>query len=360
VTDDDLDLDHPVVAALRAPAQPHELAGEDAALAMFGRTMPHRRRRRALGRVGVGGAGVVLGLTLTGGVAAAYTTGLPDPMQDAAHAVLEPLPIPAPPTAEVRHLRQRLRAIARERNRARHAGTIGSPIPGATIPGSPSAAPTPSGDATLRGPAAVPPARDSASPAGSPHPSPSSTQPAASWTVSVSRRVVPVHSEVVLSGRLSRGDAALAGRRVYAAEFVVGQSGWRRVASGQTGSDGTVALTVPALTGNVRLRLVTGSGVTSPQLVVSVVPKLWVSLTRDQGQRVATVTADGGRAGDGLVLLRRDGDTWTRVGSTSLADGGTGQFTVPGPGQTRVRYRVRLPATARHTATFVEFLVPAR
>jgi hypothetical protein len=33
---------------------------------------------------------------------------------------------------------------------------------------------------------------------------------------------------------------------------------------------------------------------------------------------------------------------------------------VPGPGQTRVRYRVRLPATARHTAAFVEFVVPAR
>jgi hypothetical protein len=168
-----------------------------------------------------------------------------------------------------------------------------------------------------------------------------------------------VHSAVVLSGRLSRGDAALAGRKVYAAEYVVGQSGWRRVASGQTGSDGTVALTVPALTGNVRLRLVTGGGVTSQQLIVSVVPKLSVSLTRDQGQRVATVTADGGRAGDGLVLLRRDGDTWTRIASTSLADG-TGQFTVPGPGQTRVLYRVRLPATARHTAAFVEFVVPAR
>jgi hypothetical protein len=358
MTDDDLDLDHPVVAALRAPAQPHELAGEDAALAMFRRTMPARRGRRALRRVGVGGAGVVLGLALTGGVAAAYTTGLPDPMQDAAHAVLEPLPIPAPPTAEVRHLRQRLRDSAR--NRARHGPAAGSPIPGAPSAGSPSAVPTPSGVPTLRGPAAVPPAQAGASPAGSPRPSPSSTQPPASWTVSVSRHVVPVHSGVVLSGRLSRGDAALAGRRVYAAEFVVGESGWHRVASGQTGSDGTVALTVPGLTSNVRLRLVTGSGVTSPQLVVSVVPKLSVSLARDQGQRVATVTADGGRAGNVLVLLRRDGDTWTKVASTSLADGGTGQFTVPGPGQTPVRYRVRLPATARYTAAFVEFVVPAR
>jgi hypothetical protein len=355
MTDDDLDLDHPVVAALRAPAKPHELAGEDAALEMFRRTMPARRGRRALRRIGVGGAGVVLGLALTGGVAAAYTTGLPDPMQDAAHAVLEPLPIPAPPTAEVRHLRQRLRAIARDRNRARHGAAAGSPIPGGR-----SAVPTPSGVPTLRGPAAVPPGQAGASPAGSPRPSPSSTPPPASWTVSVSRRVVPVHSGVVLSGRLSRGDVALAGRRVYAAEFVVGESGWHRVASGQTGSDGTVALTVPALTSNVRLRLVTGSGVTSPQLVVSVVPKLSVSLARDQGQRVATVTADGGRAGNVLVLLRRDGDTWTKVASTSLAEGGTGQFTVPGPGQTRVRYRVRLPATARHTAAFVEFVVPAR
>jgi hypothetical protein len=119
-------------------------------------------------------------------------------------------------------------------------------------------------------------------------------------------------------------------------------------------------LTVPALDTNVRLRLVTEGGVASRQLAVTVVPKLSVSTARAQGSRVATVAADGGRAGDSLVLLRRDGDAWTHVATTALNAQAQGQFTVPAPGPTRVRYRVRLPATRQHGSAFVEFVVPAR
>jgi hypothetical protein len=176
----------------------------------------------------------------------------------------------------------------------------------------------------------------------------------------VSRRFVPVHGQVVLSGRLTRGDEPLPGRTVYAAVLPAGQSTWRRVADGRTASDGSVALTVPALTTSSRLRLVTGQGVTSPQLAVAVVPKLTTSVVRSGNERVVTVTADGGRAGDGVKLLRRDGTSWTPISSTTLSSDRTAQFTVPGPAATRVRYLVRLPATARHAAAVVEFVVPAR
>jgi hypothetical protein len=179
-------------------------------------------------------------------------------------------------------------------------------------------------------------------------------------TASVPRRVVPVHSEVVLSGRLTRGTEGLPGRQVYAAELVAGESTWRRVASGRTGSDGSVALTVPALTSNVRLRLVTGKGVTSAQVPIYVVPKLTKSVARSGTDRVVTVNADGGRPGDALKLLRRDGTAWTPIASTALSSESSGQFTVPGPGPTQVRYRVRLPATKQHAASYVEFVVPAR
>jgi hypothetical protein len=180
------------------------------------------------------------------------------------------------------------------------------------------------------------------------------------WSVEVSRTRVPVHQQVVLSGRLTRGDAALGGRTVYAAELPAGASTWRRVAEGRTSSDGTVALTVPALTSNVRLRLVTGQGVTSRQVGVVVVPKLTTSPARSGNDLVVTVTADGGRPGDAMRLFRRDGDAWTLVSSTALGSDGTAQFTVPGPADTRVRYQVRLPATGVHGASFVEFVVPAR
>jgi hypothetical protein len=350
VTEDDLApfRDDPLLVALRAPAEQHELAGEEAAVATFRSSLPASvRRRRALKRAGIGGAGVILGLALTGGVAAAYTRTLPDPVQNAFHAVIDPLPLPAPPAAQAKVHRPKPHVAAPvQPRRVPSPHPTGKPVPGvasphptATGPGRPAAAPTRSG-----------------APSTSPTPAP----PRPSLTAAVSRRVVPVHAQVVLSGRLSRGAEALPGRLVYAAQLDAGQNAWRRVASGRTGSDGTVSLTVPALTTNVRLRLVTGQGVTSPQLPVSVVPKLSVSSARSGNERVVTVTADGGRPGDGLVLLRRDGDAWTRIGSTSLGSENAGRFTVPGPGAARVRYRVRLPATARHAASFVEFVVPAR
>jgi hypothetical protein len=348
MTEDDLApfRDDPLLAALRAPAQAHELAGEEAALAMFRQSLPAAvRRRRALKRAGIGGAGVVLGLALTGGVAAAYTESLPDRWQNIVRAALDPLPIPAPAAAPVHRPKPHAPAAAR-------------PSQGPQVRPTPTSAPAAAGPH----PTATPPSRSAAAPTPSPAPS-TSTSPAPSrptLTAAVSRRLVPVHQQVVLSGRLSRGADALPGRQVYAAELVAGESAWRRVASGTTGSDGSISLTVPALTANVRLRLVTGQGVTSRQLPVSVVPRLTHSVIRSGNQRVVTVAADGGDPGDVLNLLRRDGAAWTRIGSTSLDTQSSGQFTVPGPGPTRVRYQVRLPATSQHAASLVEFSVPAR
>lgn len=171
---------------------------------------------------------------------------------------------------------------------------------------------------------------------------------------------MPVHGTVVLSGVLTRDGVGLAGRHVYAAELPAGTSTWRRVADGRTGSDGRISLTVPALTTNVRLRLVTEQGTRSAQLAITVVPKLSLSTARNGAQRVVTVTADGGRAGDTVVLQRRDGDTWTSLMSQALDGSRAAQFTVPGPRANPVRYRVRLAPTQRHAAAFAWFTVPAR
>jgi hypothetical protein len=351
MSDDELTpfRDEPLLSALRAPASETELAGEDAARAMFRSSQPARsRRRRAITRATVGGTTVILGLTLTGGVAAAYTKGLPDSVQDLAHAVIAPLPVPAPPTAERRAQDRAFKRLMKQLRSAPRPLPIPSQLPlGVLVPRrTPSTAPS--------GPAAAAPR--------TPTPTPSATASAAppTWSVEVSRRTVPVHGQVVLFGRLARDNKGLPDRQVYAAELPAGASTWRRVASGRTASDGTVTLTVPPLTSNVRLRLVSGQGVVSRQLPVTVVPQLTVSQARSGGRRIVTITADGGYAGNTLVLLRRDGDAWTRIASTSLSSDATGSFTVPGPGATRVRYLVRLPATARHGAAAVEFVVAAR
>ncbi|MDQ1687926.1 MAG: hypothetical protein QOK42_901, partial [Frankiaceae bacterium] len=286
MSDDDLMpfQNDPFVTALRAPAQEHELAGEDAALELFRSTGRAARRRRALKRASVGGASVVLGLALTGGVAAAYTTdALPDPVQDVVHSALDPLPIPAPPSAHVRHQRRLAAAIERHRER------LASPAPRR-----PSAAPIPRPRRTPAT-AVVSPPRSSAHPQTTASASPTAAPAKPSLSAAVSRRVVAVHGQVLLSGRLTRGTEGVPGRVVYAAELVAGQSTWRRVASGQTGSDGSVALTIPPLTTNVRLRLVTAQGVVSAQRQVAVVPKLTTTGARSGGDRIVTVSADGGR-----------------------------------------------------------------
>ena len=346
MSDDDLTPydSWPLVAALRAPATPAELAGQDQALAMFRAARPGVRGR-TLRRLGLSGAGIVLGLGLTGGVAAAYTTGLPDPMQNALHSAIKPFGVPAPPTAHTRRLRQQLRRareLAGLRGTAQHRHPLG-PVPRHR-----------ENETT-----ALPPTRASMPGAPAPSSSPTSAAAPASLSATPSTTVVPVHSGLVVSGRLARGGSGLSDRPVYLAELAPGTSGWRRVAAGRTDSDGAVSLTVPALTSNVRLRLVSESGVTSRQIPIAVVPALSVTLARSQGQRVATVTADGGVAGDDLVLLRRNGTAWTKVAATTLDGSSSGTFTVPGPGSTRVRYRVRLPATGRHAAAFADFVVAA-
>jgi hypothetical protein len=333
--------DHPVVQALRAPAQPHELAGEQVAAELFRTSMtPPPRRRRAIPRMAVGGAGVVLGLALTAGVAAAYTGNLPDPLQNAVSSAIAPLGLPAPPAHHRRRaaLRQHLGiAPGGGPARPRTAGTPApsqkpsTPAPAASTGAAPSAQPSLS---------AAPPVRPVLS-------------------ASVSRHVVAVHGQVVLTGRLTQDGAAVADKTVYAAELPAGASTWHRVASAVTGSDGSVSIAVTALTSNVRLRLASDH-VVSSALRVSVVPTLTASGTRSGRQRVETVTVDGAREGDSVVLQRRDGDTWTKIDRAALDTQQATTFTVPGPSSARVRYRVWLPATAYHAASFVLFVVPAR
>lgn len=350
MTDDELApfRTDPLLVALTAPAEPVELAGEDAAIAIFRSTAgPFSRRGRLLRLTTLGGAGVALGLAMTGGVAAAYTSGLPAPMQQVVHDAIAPFGIPAPaapPPSRPRHDRQRVTHVPR-------------PTPAVALPAPlahPTAAASPRPSTS---PVAVAPT--AAAPAPSPTPSPTATvRP--TFDVAVSRRAVPIHGAVMLSGRLTRGDAPLGGQTVFAAARPAGSSTWQRVASGTTAADGTVSLSVSPLTINVRLRLVAPRLATSAERTVIVIPKLTVAISRAGNDRLARITTDGGAPGDTLVLLRRDGSTWTQIDSTTLGSDGAASFTVPGPAATRVDYRVRLAPTRQHGAGYAQFSVRAR
>ena len=111
-TDDDLAewADNELVKALRAPGLDDELTDEQRFLAAFRETAgassgPSGAGRKPTSisarRLGAGGTAVVVAVALSGGVAAAYTGNLPDPVQQFAHTVIgAPAPDPETPRAK--------------------------------------------------------------------------------------------------------------------------------------------------------------------------------------------------------------------------------------------------------------------
>jgi hypothetical protein len=132
-------------------------------------------------------------------------------------------------------------------------------------------------------------------------------------------------------------------------------SSWRRVAHGQTASDGSIALRVAPLVRNARVRLAT-SGVTSTPIAVTVIPRLTATLTRNNGgdRYLVDIAADGGESGDTAVLQRYDGSSWVRVATHQLGNQAGTRFTIPVPADP-TRYRVRLAGTSNHGPAGVPF-----
>lgn len=138
-----------LLAAASAPATDAELRGQDAVVAAFvahrapvgqqAASVPWHRSRRLprMTAMAVGAAGAVL----LGGVAAAYTGSLPDPVQQVAHHILG-----APPASSPRSSDRPSPAPDRSAERSAH--------PKSTSPLATSPAPSPVGP-TLSGPAAV-------------------------------------------------------------------------------------------------------------------------------------------------------------------------------------------------------------
>lgn len=341
--DDDLGAS-PLWDALRAPGTPEELAGEQAALQAFRRAAAERRRRRTH-RLGAGGAGLLLFVVAGGGAAAAVTGRLPDPVQnavqDAVHAVI---PDVAP-------------------SRPKPARRTASHLPPATPPVTPSPAPSPqrttgpgSGEpsrpsaATVPAPAPATVPAPAADPAPSAAPSPTaSPTPAPTLVASTSAKAVPVHGDVVVTGRLVRGGVPVEGQVVYLGQRLAGESSWTRVGHATTDADGRVRVVAHDLRRNASYRLAS-QGIASGAHPVTVLPAVTVRVTEPgPRRRVLDVTTDGAVAGDAVQLLRYDGSTWRVVQKGSLDSSAATSFTVAAPpsGQT-VRYRVRVVATTRH------------
>ncbi|MCU1603136.1 MAG: hypothetical protein JWO22_3845 [Frankiales bacterium] len=337
MNDDDLP-DSALWDALLGPGTHDELAGEGAALAAFRAAQPSRRR--GIHRLGVvGGAGVAIFLAAGAGVAAAYTNHLPAPVQDAIAAV-PGMGVPTHHASAARTAAHRRVPIAHP-SPSSSSRVVAVPVPGS----SPNPTATPGVVATAQPStvtSAAPPAAPSAGASPSPAPSPRLTE-------ALSATTVAVHQDVVVTGRLVRSDKPMANRTVYLARQYPGQDGWTRIGQGTTDARGRVQITASGLTRNLGLRLA-GGGVLSGMRKVTVLPAVAVKVTvPSAGRRKLNVTTDGAASGDTVQLLRLDGSTWKVIGSHELDAHAASAFTVPAaPSGQRVRYRVRVLATARH------------
>ncbi len=359
--DDDLEArgleewdDDDLVRALRAPGSPGELGHEQEYVAAFRQASgpvvaPVPLVRRAARRLGTGGTAVVVAVALGGGVAAAYTGNLPDPVQEIAHSVIG-APAPEPDLAPA-------------------AGplTTASPSPATTSPSasaspapsaSPSAQPTASpGDqpsaapSPTRGAGASPGqgASATAAPTDQPGTSPAPPPPprATAARITAAAHLAAYGQTVALEGRLSTStDAPAAGIRV--ALQVARGDGWQIVTTTVTDAAGQASASSLPVTGLAKYRW-RAAGVHSR--VWQLKARATLSSTADVGdpQTTITATAVGAKAGDQALLYTVVRGQATVVGRGQIAADGTVSFTFRTPAARRV-FVVRLPATPDHTA----------
>ena len=392
---DDLDAfrDDPVVRALTGPATADELAGEEQMLAAFRATPRARSRRRFVGRFGTGAGAIVVVLGLSGGVAAAYSQALPAPVQDAVHAFLGPIgvpaaaaarhvaggahrghgnshsgttsgggaavvPMPASPSATTAPAAVAATTSPRPTHRANRSAS-GRPTPSAT---GPTATPTPS---SPTGPTPTGTTSPTASPTATPTPSQTPTYgDPKTWTLSGSSSVnrVLVHGGVGISGRLVTADGSpIPNHWVALSAHVPGTNETRRIWVGNTDDEGAFSTYVSGLNHTTVFLVHAGHGVHSGPVRVVVVPTLATSqtATSDGTGWDVTVTSDGADPGDTVVLLRRENGSWVQVGSGQLDSSGETVFRVPKPASREVHYRVRLEPTEDHARAMTSFTAPS-
>jgi outer membrane biosynthesis protein TonB len=375
-----------LISALTAPGSPAELGDEQRYREMFRAAQaspvavaPAAVGRTAVRRLGAGTSLAVVFALATGGVAAAYSSNLPDPVQRAVHSVLSPIGVPA--VEPERHVVEAEKPPAPE---PAPEPTPEPPVPAPTHPvvkpsEKPSSEPSPS-ESVDPTPSTDPSLSESPTPSESPTDVPSSsaptdptTSPSPSGSPSPTTPAVPEPTAVTISsagagGKVTSGGTAVVTGQVTAADgapvpdvLVYLQertsSGWLRVATGRTAADGSIALVSRPVQRTIEVRLKAAKLRSAPwQLTVQPT----VTASAGTVDRVSTVSATvaGGQAGDQVYLQTTRNGQVVVEGQVTLGAGGGIRFEVTAPKLDRW-YVVQLPATDAHAAAQVRVLVKA-
>jgi hypothetical protein len=346
-----------LLGQLTSAATADELAGEQAALAMFravraaGRpvgtepAVPVTRRTRPARRVRVGArlAAAATVVALAGGFAAAgYAAALPAPLQRVAHQILGFAGVPASP--DLHH-----GSPAPKQDQA--PGSQPAPSPhrhsaSAPPPASPSASPTPT-RARLKSPTPRP--SPSASRSGSPTPSPTPGQ-VGQLAISAADQTVTAGDSVQLTATLTSHGQPTPGASLRLLEHAAGQPGWRQVAQASTDQQGQAAFTVPDQRLNASFQLIAPDRTRSARLRIVVIPPLSVSVQPGPRHRLDLLIAACPLAqrGDLLVLeARTPAGQWLAVRTRRLRKSGQAAFPVA-LRKVSITYQVVLLATSKH------------
>jgi hypothetical protein len=310
----------PLLRALTADPTAAELTGQDAAMAMFRDNYarsdadrarpPQRGRRRFVPSLGMGAAAAfVVAAAFTGG---AYAAVLPGPIQHIAYRVLARIGVPD----------------------AHHSGQPPAPSPLAV-----------QHSAATATPAAAP----SATPGSAACPCP---PPATQISLVAVRTQIAAGGSDMLSGWLTPGGKPRARVRVRLLVRPAGPStGWRTYATAVTGGDGNAAFVVTHLTRNTSFQLAGPGPALSTPVLVTVVPRVAVSLAGGSHAGIAALTATVQFAaeGDEVFLQTYASGAWRDVVEQQLDRAHQATFDVAaGQGQS---YRVVLLATSSHAGS---------
>jgi len=374
-----------LMRALRAPGSPTELAGEQTYRDMFRAAQSTTTAvvpttaggRTAVRRLGAGTTLAVVVALATGGVAAAYSSNLPAPVQRAVHSVLSPLGVPAAepkrrvvethpspePEPEV-PVPSAPPVVRPSSDPSAHPSK--TPSPSETADPSPSTDPSASESPVLpsESPTDVPSSSESTDPSTSPSPSetPSPTTPPAPVPATVNITSAGAGSKVapggtaVVTGRVVAAD----GTPVPDAQVVLqqrGTSGWQRVGIARTAADGTVSVATGPVQRSTQVRLKTSKVRSAPWNLV-VQPSVTATAQTAGTVSAVSVRVTGGQAGDRLLLVTTRSGQVVQEGAATLGAGGSVRFEVAAPKLDRW-YVVQLPATAGHAAAQVRVLVKA-
>jgi hypothetical protein len=371
--------------ALRSPGSPTELADEQTYRAMFRAAQSPAPvaiastsgRTAAVRRLGTGTTLAVVVALATGGVAAAYSSNLPAPVQRAVHSVLSPLGVPAAepkrPAVEDRQSPEPEPEVPApsappvvQPSTRPSAHPSEKPSPSETVEPSPSTDPSASESPVLPSetPTDVPSSSPSTDPSSSPSPTetPSPTTPPAPVPASVSITSAGAGSKV------APGGTAVVTGRVVAADgtpvpdvLVVlqqrGTSGWQRVTTARTAADGSVAVATGPVQRSTQVRLKTSKVRSAPRNLV-VQPSVTASAQTVGKVSAVTARVVGSQPGDRLLLLTTRSGQMVQEGADTLDASGAIRFEVAAPSLDRW-YVVQLPATAAHGAAQVRVLVSA-